>query len=274
MTIQVDIDLQRANTGADVALISDDKIIELFNDIKQATLNKFKVYEEPTKVIEMGQGNNSLSYTMKRPEALKILSLNIKSSEIDTNNIILNSNTNMLNIDKSQSSNVILFPQDLNSIKVKYLSGLMDKTTTISETTSAVEKGDTTIDVEDGSIFAVNDWIMIESSTPRNEVVKISSISSNTLTIDALSHEHTTEALVTKLETAEILRKYIECELSSKIGAYAIGSTYTFNTSYSKGGVSVNKGVPYTHWERIEKIYKEKRDEYGKLLNNRLSIIL
>lgn len=274
MTITYDENKIRYFSGAPSSLIDTTTLEGIFDQVKSVVLGELQVNETPSKAVEIGNGNNSLQYLIKKRFATKILSCKIRSTVIDVNTIILNWKTGMISLDTTSSNTFSLFPFDPNSVKIKFESAFMDKTTTVTETTTALTAGDSvSFVVDDASGISQNDYILIESTTPRNEVCKVTNVSSNTITVDKLSHNHDNEAVVTKMDTDILLDQLVLYETCIAVALNAIGSTYTFNTSYSVEGVTVNKGVPYPHWEKSLNQNTKLRDDVLKIIRRRLQII-
>lgn len=61
-----------------------------------------------------------------------------------------------------------------------------------------------------------------------------------------------------------IVEKYCAILAAIYCAEYMIGSTYTFATSYSHPDISISKGVPYPHFEKVFNSLVKKRDWYEK----------
>ena len=57
-----------------------------------------------------------------------------------------------------------------------------------------------------------------------------------------------------------LIKKLTAVTAGLMVGGYMVGSTYTFNTSYSLGDLSINKGVPYPHFEKILSTLTKQRE--------------
>lgn len=57
-----------------------------------------------------------------------------------------------------------------------------------------------------------------------------------------------------------IIKKFTAITAALMIGGHMIGNTYTFATSYTVPEYTINKGVPYPHFEKIVGEMKKQRD--------------
>ena len=81
-----------------------------------------------------------------------------------------------------------------------------------------------------------------------------------TIQVDQLVKTHDSDSVVIKLQIPYYIKRFMEIEAAIYVAVYAIGGTYTFNTSYSLGDLSVNKGEPYPQWrEVIQRMINERK---------------
>lgn len=278
MVVDVTVAQLRTFSGAPTQLITDDEITTLFDEVRATSLEEFKVSEEPTLEMDLGQGNGGLRYLIRRRFPLKITGLRIENDDIDLDDIVLNHKTGLISFDLSRNStisNFSTFPKLQNSVKVKFLNAFMDKTDVVKESSTDLEVGTSVVlTLDNATNLVVGDWILIESFNPRTEIARIKNITGNNVTVDRLVHSHESGSIVTKMTTSQLLQKFIIHETCVAISGYAVGNTYTFNTSYNIEGVSAVRGVPYPHWEKNLNYNQEKRNYFFKQINKRLITIV
>ena len=147
------------------------------------------------------------------------------------------------------------------SVIVKYLYGLLDESDTDTTLSTASTAGSSvSIEVADTSSFTANDWVILYGTDGHREVAQVSSITDGTnMVIDQLVDTHDTSTKIIKLECPYFIKRFMEIEAAIYIAINAIGSTYTFNTNYSLGEMSVSKGVPYPHFStQVQKLIAER----------------
>lgn len=141
---------------------------------------------------------------------------------------------------------------DLRNVRLKYLWGWMEEsTTTDAVTTTAVTAGATaTVTVVTGASFTVGDYIKIIGFDGWEEVTRVDAINSNDLTCNCI-YAHEVGSQVVKLQVPVVIQK-LASVIATIMGAlHMVGSTYTFATSYSVPDHSVTKGVPYPHFQKV-----------------------
>lgn len=274
MTNLVTVAQVRQTSGVQSDITDDATITALISEIEERILSSLKVFKEPTKVIDVLHGNNKTQIALNRPYVWKVLEIKSRDSELDLSNIHINPISSIITIDNT--SNPYYFEKYLNSIKVKYLSAFMEKTTTITETSADIEAGNSVvIAVDDESSFSVDDWILIEGLDGNIEATKITAVSDDdtTITVDLLVQDHESESLITKLQTHELLTQYVRYESAVAVGINAIGGSYNFATGYTYPEYSAQKGVPYPHFQKNVEENKNKSDEVKNQIYNKLNPI-
>jgi len=154
------------------------------------------------------------------------------------------------------------FTSGQNNTFIKYLYGLMEYSATSTSTTVASTAG-TTVSLTVVSItdFSDEDWVEIQGMDGKQEVAQISGDPvGSTIIVDQLVQAHESGSSIFKLQIPEYIKRFMEIEAAIYIAIYAIGGTYTFNTSYSLGELTVNKGEPYPQWrEVIQRMINERK---------------
>ena len=81
------------------------------------------------------------------------------------------------------------------------------------------------------------------------EAAQIVSTTTNEITVDQLVQTHEAGSVVSLLQTEESLVQYILYAASVAVAIQAVGGTYSIATGYTLPEFSVQKGVPWTHWQ-------------------------
>lgn len=251
----------RGIVGIDSTGVTDDAISNvIIPEVISNTYSYFGVSPTPIKKIEVIDGNNKATIKLNSPYLLKIEKLTLGDDDVNLENVEFNMYSSIVRLNREVSP--YYFYERERYVKVKYLSAFMEKDIdAITETTTDETAGSSVvISVDDATNFSVNDWILIEGTDANIEAAKITSISSNDITVDRLVQTHSSGSVVTKLNTHNLLKKFILHECAIYAASNATGNSYTFNTGYSKGGASFQKGVPYTHFQKVVEDNIKQRD--------------
>jgi len=268
----VTIDDIRNTSGATTELIADAKITDIITKSQAQALSSLKIFTEPTKQLEIRDGNGKNSIKLNKPYVWKVLKLETVNTEIDLDNITIEPISSIITIDNTQNP-YYFYPQK-NSVKIKYLSAFMEKTTTITETTADIEVGtsvDISVDSETG--FSDDDWVLIEGLDGKREATKITGTDTGEITVDELVQDHEADSVITLLQTHELLTQYILYDTSTNVANYIVGNTSNLPTSWSQEGESATIGVAYTHWRESADKFAKKRDEFKSKILAKLNPI-
>jgi hypothetical protein len=129
----------------------------------------------------------------------------------------------------------------------------MEKTNIITESVDLAQAGDNVeIYVEDVTEFVEGEWVLIETMQGYVEAAKITDIDTGAdmITVNKLINDCTEGSVLTQLKTDELLNQFILYESAVATGINAIGGSYTFATGYTFPEYSVQKGVPYPHFQK------------------------
>jgi len=274
MASLVSIDDIRNVSGATTDLITDEKISDIIKKSQENALTTYKVYIEPTKVFEIRDGSNSQDAVVNLPNdetivrypyIWKMLQLNIQDTDLDLEYIQINPERGTFRIEREEGTAYrYLYGY---KTRLKYLSGFMERTTTITESSAATTAGTSVaISVDDETGFVTDDWILIEGADGNIEAAKVTATGTDEITVDQLVQTHESDSVITKLKTDESLVQFILYDASTNVANYIVGNTSNLATSYSIEGVSATIGVAYTHWREAAERFGKKRDEFkGKI---------
>jgi len=280
----VTADEVRDITGAPTDLIDDTTINNLIGSVEDKTKAKFNIVFTPKTKIETLTGEYKDKILLDEYFPLTAYKVVNGSTEIDLENIYVHTKEGFLEIYGESVTGGGAYPYsgqrfsqyDLD-VKVKYLYGAVERDTdNQTEISVALTAGNAvSIEVADSSIFSDNDYAFIEDTNRAKEVFKITSVDDTThITAEKLVNDYESGALVSKAKTMELFKQFVLYETGLAVGTSAVGSTYTFNTSYSLGALSTNKGVPYPHWEKNTQLCKQRRDELLERINMLLATII
>jgi len=251
MTFITAADVRRAS-GAPTSLITDALINSAIEIVESEMKRWMNTAFVPTQRIDHMDGNSlPRLFTLKNP-LLSVRALTLNSSTSITPAYI-NWEKQSGKVVLSSSAEGATFVYGQNNTFIKYLYGLLEESTT-DTTTSAVSAAGTTVSLSVASItgFADADWVEIYGIDGKQEVAQISGDpAGTTIIVDQLVQAHASGSTVVKLQIPVYIKRYMEIEAAIYVAVYAIGGTYTFNTSYSLGELQVNKGEPYPQWREV-----------------------
>lgn len=266
----VTADEVRSISGAPVALLDDTAVDNIITLVQIKTEDLFGIKLEPTKKIETLRGEFKSKLLVDEYFPLTVYKVVNGETEMDLKSIYVETEEGFLEFfgDSIASgfalpySNTRFSPYELD-VKLKYLYGMMQRDTTVNTDTSAAASSGTSVSIEvlDSSDFTVDDYVFIEDTNRAKEVFKITVIADGThITAEILVNDYESGALVTKAKTQEIIKQFILYESAIAVAINAVGGTYTIATGYSIEGVSVQVGVPYTHWQNNYNDNVKQRD--------------
>lgn len=265
-------DTIRELSGAPTELIDDTKIQNILSTIETKTSSYFGIRTKPTQNIELVSITDPKNIKVKKTPVLSLDYISINNNELNLSDVKI---TRSGNIRKTGSNT--FFQYGLNTFnrqaKVKYTYGWVEENEdTINILDTTISSGNSqTITLNDSTDFNSNDYISIEDFNGYKEITKIISVSGNDITVN-LKNSYNGDIKIVKLDTPKIIQEYIKYETCMAVALNAVGGTYTFNTSYSKGDLSTTKGVPYPHWEKSFNSNQKLRDEVLNLINDSLII--
>lgn len=257
----------RNRSGAPSSLITDAQLNEYIDQVEGEMTKWINTAFTPTQAIEVKDGNNLANIYARKNPLLSVRALTSNTStSITPSTLKIHKPSGKVSLSTSSEAGVFVTGQQ--NTFIKYLYGLLEESTTSTESTAAVAVGTTvTIGVSSITGFAKDNWIEIYGMDGKKEVAKITSDPAGTdIVVDQLVHTHESGSVVVKLQIPEYIKTYMLIEAAICAAINVIGSTYVFNASYSLGDLAVTKGVPYTHWQSsVEKLYKERNMRKGRI---------
>jgi len=260
MTFITADDVRRAS-GAPESLITDTLIDEAIVIVEHEMKRWMNTAFVPTLRIEHRDGNSlPRMFSMKNP-LLSVRALTINDSTSITPSKIdweKQSGKIMMTHDSESST----FTNGNNNTFIKYLYGLLEDSTTLTTTGADAAVGtDVALTVASITGFDKDDWVEIYGMDGTKEVAQINDTpAGTTIQVDQLVKAHESDSQLVKLQIPYYIKRYMEIEAAIYVAVFAIGGTYTFNTSYSLGELQVNKGEPYPQWrEVIQRMINERK---------------
>jgi len=255
----------RSACGAPTALISDADITHFITQVENLTSKWLNASFTPTRRVDIFDGNGlPYLFTMKNP-LLCVRSLISDDNTLDVANLHIYKNPGKVAL--SGDSDVSSFVVESRSVVIEYYHGWVEYSTTATDTDVDATAGTSVaLSVDDESGFAEDDWIEIIGNDGHQECAKVTGIGTDEITVDVLKFSHRSGSIVTLLQTPAFINRFMELECGIAVALQAIGSTYTFKTSYNIGDYSAVKGVPYPHfYTQFEKMVKERDGLIPKL---------
>ena len=251
-------DVRRAS-GAPSSLISDSLITSAIEIVEKDVERWMNTKFTPTLKIDIVDGSGMPWIFAKKNPILAVRKLITNDTDISVDKVFVNKQSGQIEL--STDAETSTFINKKQTVKLKYLYALMHESDSDSTSSAATTAGTSVnMEVADSGDFAQNDWVEIYSTDGNREAAKISSIPDSThIVLDELVESHESGSIVVKLEIPYTIKRYMEIEAGIYIALMAIGSTYTFNTTYGLGDFNVTKGVPYPHFtSQVEKLLKER----------------
>lgn len=181
-------------------------------------------------------------------------------TEVDPSNTVLLNESGLVFLTSSASATAFQSGIEEKAM-IDYTAGMMDESTTETTLSAKVGTGSSkSMSVASGNSFSIGDYVKIEGTDNNYEIVCLTGTTATTLTA-SIKWEHETGSRVVKMQTPQSSKRLTKVLAGLMCAINMIGSTYTFATSYSFPEHSVNKGVPYPHFEKVINRLTQMRDE-------------
>ena len=252
-------------SGVDSDLMSDAQIQDLIDMVEVESKKWINTAFTPTREIDIEDGNGQDFFFTNRSALLSVKQLTVDDDVIDVETIHTHRPSGKIQFGSNSGKSI--FVRKKQSVKIDYLYGLLENSSTETSLSVASIDGSTVVlSVASETGFAVDDWISISGMDGNEEAAKITATAVGTITVDQLVLDHAASSRIIKLQIPEHVKGFMRFESAIACAIYATGNTYTFNASYSLGELSVVKGVPFTHWrESFSQLVKERNFRAGKI---------
>lgn len=184
-------------------------------------------------------------------------------TDLDPNNLNIENNTGRIVLTEDAQENTWNTQgYQRNIIKYTY-ADMREDQTALTDTVSTNSSGDTTVEVEDSSLFSSDDYVKIHGIDGNQEIVQVSNTSTgtpDTITVEELQLDHESGSSVVLMKPPKAAINLIKVLASIRVAAYKIGGTQDFQSSYNLGDLEVTKGEPYPPFKQLLPEFKNERD--------------
>lgn len=233
-----------------------------------------------TIAIERRQGDNSKIFLTKRRPVMQIIQLeqeNITTGTQPTETVVISPKFVKM---EREGGRLILTPDSEETffrrlpdigIMVKYAHGKMEESNnprveTDIITSAAVEGSSAVLTVTSSTSFAANDIVQIDGIDGNIETAEVLSVAAGTITIKELQYPHRTGSRVIQMQVPRNHQRLAIVYAALGAVEFMLSSTFIIQTGYSLGDLSVQKGVPWTHFSQARTRLEAERDLLKKEL--------
>ncbi len=252
----------RRTSGIGSTEISDTDVKAIIDECEPQIERYFNTSFTPKERIDILDGNDTYRIMLDQNPLLAVRELKIDGDTEDPAHLNVYKESGKIELDSSQDLTNSTFKSGSKKIRVKYIYGWVEESST-ETTTTAAEVAGTSVEivvVADTDDYAENDWIEIYSMDGNREVAKITAIANKTLTVDQLVLPHELGSKIVKLQISEIFKKLMNYACSISMVARIVGESYKDTVGYGLGSLSVQKGEPYTQWRETATQLIRERD--------------
>ncbi len=224
----------------------------------------FNTVFTPTEKIEIFDGDRSGTKILENNPLLAVRELKINGTTVTPANIHVYKEPGMIQLGTEAEKRTFSIIKPLDNV-VRYIYGNVINSDISTTSTAATTTGTSVaISVSSESDFKPNDWVEILGMDGFKEVAQISSVASNTITVDQLVYTHVSGSTINKLVIDETFKKLMNIIASISIVARIIGQSAKDIVGYSLTEFQVQKGEPYTQWRETAIQLIKQRDEIYK----------
>lgn len=257
------------------ATMSDSDIGDVIAECEPQVARYYNTKFTPEERIDIYDGNGTVRLMLGKNPLLAVRELKIDGDTEDPANLFINKESGKIVLDTTQSLTNSVFKSGPNKIRVKYIHGFMEESSS-NTTTDADSTAGTSValSVASESGFADNDWVEIYGMDGYREAAQISgSPTTGEIVVDQLVQTHESGSKVVKLQIMNEITKLMNIIASIGIVARIIGQSATDIVGYTMSEFSVQKGEPYTQWrETVTQLIKE-RDMIMERIRPRMVIV-
>lgn len=219
---------------------------------------------KPKEIIELYTGNSKNTMLTKKVPLLNLTGLEIDTTAISLEEVSTNLDTGQLILLSGAEETYFTSNIVRKNVKLKYIWGWLEEVPDQiqTESTADVTAGAGTsiaVTTGTGANYAVNDWVRISGFDGYEEIVKVTAQTDDTITA-TLSLPHESDSLITKYQVPAIVNQLASVIAAIMGATYMMGNTYTFATGYTVPDYSIQKGVPYPHFNRNMEVWVKERD--------------
>lgn len=252
----------RRTSGIASTEISDADVKSIIDECEPQIERFFNTSFTPKERIDVLDGDGTYRIMLDQNPLLSVRELKIDGTTEDPAHVLVYKESGKIELDSTQDLTASTFKAGSKKVRVKYIYGWVEESTT-SSTTSAAEVAGTDVSVALASItdFADNDWVEIYGMDGNREVAQINATpEAGAIVVDQLVLGHAIGSTVVKLQTSEIFKKLMNYACAISMVARIVGESYTDTVGYGLGELSIQKGEPYTQWRETATQLIRERD--------------
>ena len=251
----------RRTSGIGSSEINDDDVSAIISECEPQVERFFNTSFTPKERIDILDGNGTVRIFVDQNPLLAVRELKIDGDTEDPANVNFYKESGKIILDSTQVLTNSTFKTGDKKIRVKYIYGFVEESST-SSTSSAAEEAGTNVSIALASItgFADEDWVEIYGMDGNREVAQINaSPGAGAIVVDKLVLAHESGSTVVKLQISEIFKKLMNYACAISMVARIVGESYTDTVGYGLGELNIQKGEPYTQWrETAVQLIKER----------------
>ena len=272
MGVYITHDTVRRTIGLDTTQISDTDIDSFITEIESLVPKFFNTVFTMTEKIDVLDGDGSDRVVLDSNPVWAVRELISDTVTEVPANLYVYGEGGRVNL--STSSIISRFPNKRNIIRVRYLYGKLDKTTTQTKTTiSSIVGSPITLSVASSTGFVATDWVYIKGMDGNYEATQISSVGTGTITVDQLVYTHLSGSIITKLAVSPNFTRIMNVLASIAVLGKMIGSSASAESAYSLGELNVTLQAPNVLWKETYNMFISERDELYKRIKIRPAVV-
>jgi len=262
MSDYISVESVRRTVGISSSEISDDDVDAIIAEVTVQVERYFNTSFTPKERIDILDGNNTYRIMLDKNPLLAVRELKIDGDTEDPAHLHVTKESGKIELDSDQSLTNSVFKSGSKKIRIKYIYGFVEESST-SSTTSAVEEAGTDVSIALASITGFEDtnWVEIYGMDGMREVAQINAApGAGAIVVDQLVLGHAIGSTVVKLQISEIFKKLMNYACAISMVARIVGESYTDTVGYGLGELSIQKGEPYTQWRETATQLIRERD--------------
>jgi len=250
----------RRTAGIDSTAISDSDMGEFIEEWEPQIERELNTSFTPKEEIEFRDGNQTNRLILLKNPLLAVRELKINGTTEDPANLDIYKQSGKIVLNTSATTSN--FQIGTSRVRIKYLHGWMEESSTSTTTTSASTAGTSValaVAVSDASAYTTGSWVEVYSMDGKREVAQITGDDTNEITVDQLVQTHESGSKVVLLQTPEIFKKLIRVGCAIAAVIRVVGESADDITGYTIAEFQVQKGEPFTQWrETILRLIEER----------------
>lgn len=271
MGVYISASTVRRTLGINASQVSDTDIDSFITEIESLVPRYWNTVFTMTEKIDVLDGDGSDRVMLQSNPVWAVRELISDTVTEDPANLYVYREGGRVNL--STTSIISRFPNKRNIIRIRYIYGKLDYTTTATKTTVASITGSPIIlNVSSSTGFATGDWVDIKGMDGNYEAAQITGTGAGTITVDQLVYAHKSGSIVTKLATSAIFTRIMNVIASIAVINRMVGGSASAKAAYSLGELNVTLQVPNVLWRETFNQFVQEREELMKRIKIRPAI--